>query len=130
MCDLVELNTIYFEHGETNLSSHARSLLEENVQLLRENPECCLFIDGYTDTSEYDQYGMPLAGRRAQAVNDYYLDRGISRDRMHVRNRGASYPPCDKEDPEEGCRRGRRVESLPMDCRRFQDLVRSPSYGY
>ena len=64
-----------------------------------------------------------------EAVYDYYMDRGISRDRMHVRNRGASYPPCDKEDPEEGCRRGRRVESLPMDCRRFQDLVRSPSYG-
>ncbi len=123
VCDLVELNTIYFDHGETNLTPQARALLAENVQSLRENPECCLFIDGYTDTSEYDQFGMPLAGRRAEAVYNYYVDRGISNDRMHVRNRGASYPPCDKEDPEEGCRRGRRVESLPMDCRRFQNMV-------
>jgi outer membrane protein OmpA-like peptidoglycan-associated protein len=123
VCDLVELNTVYFEYGSAELSPRARALLDENVQLLRENPQCCIYVDGYTDTSEYDQFGMPLAGRRAQAVYDHYLDRGIAADRMHVRNRGASYPPCDKEDEEEGCRRGRRVESIPLDCERFLDSL-------
>jgi outer membrane protein OmpA-like peptidoglycan-associated protein len=68
---------------------------------------------------------MPLAGRRAQAVYDYYLDQGIDADRMHVRNRGASYPPCDKEDPEEGCRQGRRVETIPLDCEEFLESLDS-----
>ncbi|NNF58513.1 MAG: OmpA family protein [Rhodothermaceae bacterium] len=123
VCDLTELNAIYFEYGSTSLTDDARDLLENNVQLLREHPECCLFIDGYTDTSEYDEFGMPLAGQRAQVVYDYYLDRGIAADRMHVRNRGASFPPCDKEDPEEGCRYGRRVESIPLDCSNFLDRI-------
>ena len=123
VCDLTELNSVYFDYGTSDLTPRARDLLNENVQLLREHPECCLFIDGYTDTSEYDRFGLPLAGRRAQAVYDYYLDRGIAADRMHIRNRGASFPPCDKEDPEEGCRRGRRVESIPLDCDRFLDRL-------
>ena len=68
---------------------------------------------------------MPLAGRRAQAVYDYYLDRGVAADRMHVRNRGASYPSCDKEDEGPGCRQGRRVETIPLDCQRFLDTLDS-----
>lgn len=125
VCDLVELNAVYFEYGETDLSPRTLALLEENVQLLREHPECCLFVDGYTDSSEYDEFGMPLAGSRAQSVYDFYIDRGITADRMQIRNRGASVPPCDKEDPEEGCRRGRRVESIPMDCERFNEMIRN-----
>src|SRR5687768_3823723 len=57
ICDLVELNTVYFEHGSATLSAGARALLAENVQLLREDPECCIFIDGYTDASEADRFG-------------------------------------------------------------------------
>lgn len=128
VCDLVELNSVYFDAGSATLSAGARSLLDENVQLLLENPECCIFVDGYTDTQEYDRFGMPLAGRRAQAVYDYYLAQGIEASRMHVRNRGVSLPSCDKEDPDEGCRRGRRVETIPLDCERFLFLIENPSY--
>jgi outer membrane protein OmpA-like peptidoglycan-associated protein len=128
VCELVELNSVYFDYGSASLTPGARALLAENVQLLRENPECCIFIDGYTDTSEYDRFGMPLAGRRAQAVYDYYLESGVEASRMHVRNRGASLPDCDKEDEGPGCRRGRRVDTLPMDCERFRQLLESPSF--
>jgi outer membrane protein OmpA-like peptidoglycan-associated protein len=123
VCELVELNAVYFDHGSATLTPGARALLAENVQLLRENPECCIFIDGYTDANEYDRFGMPLAGRRAQAVYDYYLENGVEASRMHVRNRGVSLPDCDKEDEGPGCRRGRRVETLPMDCERFRLLL-------
>lgn len=129
ICDLVELNAVYFDYGSATLTPGARSLLAENVQLLRENPECCIFIDGYTDTNEYDRFGMPLAGRRAQAVYDYYLESSVEASRMHVRNRGASQPDCDKEDEGPGCRRGRRVETIPMDCERFRLLLENPA-GY
>ena len=125
VCDLVELNSVYFEHGSATLSAGARALLAENLLLLREDPECCIFIDGYTDASEADRFGMPLAGRRAQAVYDYYLENGVAASRMHVRNRGTSVPDCDKEDEGPGCQRGRRVETVPMDCERFRMILES-----
>ncbi|MFN3597129.1 MAG: OmpA family protein [Rubricoccaceae bacterium] len=123
ICDLVELNAASFDFGSAALDPRARVLLEENVQLLRENPECCLFIDGSTDSAEDGRFGPALAGRRAQAVYDYYLSRGVAASRMLVRNRGVAQPPCDKEDPGIGCARSRRVESIPVDCERFRFLL-------
>ena len=130
VCDLVELNAAYFDYGSAALDGRARALLNENVELLMSNEACCVFIDGYTDTSEYNRYGVGLAGRRAQAVYDYYLSRGITASRLQIRNRGVASPPCDKEDPGQGCSRNRRVESIPVDCERFQYLIDNPSYGY
>lgn len=127
VCDLVELNAIYFEHGSSTLTDRARALLDENVELLMDNPACCVFIDGFTDTSEGERYGMALAGRRAQAVYDYYLSRGVAASRLQIRNRGTAVPACDKEDPGIGCARNRRVESIPMDCERFRMLLESPT---
>ena len=128
VCDLVELNAVYFDYGTGSIDRRARSLLDENVELLLENPACCVFVDGYTDTAEGDRFGMGLAGRRAQAVYDYYLSRGVPSTRLQVRNRGTAVPSCDKEDPGPGCERNRRVESLPVDCERFQFLLENPSY--
>ena len=128
VCDLVELNSIYFDYGSSSLDRRSRSLLDENIELLLSNPACCVFIDGYTDTAEGDRFGMGLAGRRSQAVYDYYLGSGVSASRLQIRNRGVAAPACDKEDPGPGCERNRRVESLPVDCERFQFLLENPSY--
>ncbi|MGB3542608.1 OmpA family protein [Rubrivirga sp.] len=128
VCDLVELNSVYFDYGTGSLDRRARALLDENVELLLDNSACCVFIDGYTDTAEGDSFGMGLAGRRAQAVYDYYLSRGVNSTRLQVRNRGTAVPTCDKEDPGPGCERNRRVESLPVDCERFEFLLENPSY--
>ncbi len=128
VCDLVELNSVTFDYGSGTLNRRARARLDENIELLLENPACCVFIDGYTDTPEGSQFGLGLAGRRAQAVYDYYLGAGVSASRLQVRNRGVASPDCDKEDPGMGCELNRRVESLPVDCERFQFLLDNPSY--
>lgn len=128
VCDLVELNAVYFDYGAGTLDRRAQSLLDENIDLLLANPACCVFINGYTDTAEGDRFGMGLAGRRAQAVYDYYLSQGVAASRLQIRNRGMAAPDCDKEDPGPGCERNRRVESLPVDCERFRFLIENPSY--
>ncbi|MEO0558410.1 MAG: OmpA family protein [Bacteroidota bacterium] len=128
VCDLVELNAAYFDYGSSMLDSNARALLDENVDLLLRDSACCIFIDGYMDTTEYDEFGMGLAGRRAQAVYDFYLSRGISASRLQVRNRGADLASNPKEDPGKGDRRARRVESIPVDCERFDALIEGRSY--
>ena len=128
VCDLVELNSVTFDYGSTSLDTRARRLLDENVELLLSSPACCVFIDGYVDESESDAFGTPVAERRARAVYAYYLSRGTDEDRLTIRNRGLAVPSCDKEDPGVGCRRNRRVESLPVDCERFQFLLANPSY--
>ena len=125
VCELVELNPVYFDYGSATLSPRAERLLDENVDLLLRDGACCVFIDGLTDTSESERFGIRLSGNRAQAVYDYYLQQGVGASRIQIRNRGAATPPCDKEDPGVGCSRNRRVESIPMDCERFEMMLGS-----
>ncbi|HEX9950202.1 MAG TPA: OmpA family protein [Rubricoccaceae bacterium] len=127
VCDLVELNPVYFDYGSSTVSARARALLNENVELLLANPECCVFIDGTIDNQEMTRFGMPLGGRRAQAVYDFYLSRGVSASKLQIRNRGESTDNCDKEDPGVGCERSRRVETIPVDCERFRMMLENPS---
>ena len=130
VCDLIELNPVYFDYGASTVSARARALLDENVELLLANPECCVFIDGTIDNQEMDRFGMPLGGRRAQAVYDYYLGRGVSASKLQIRNRGEGSPNCDKEDPGVGCERNRRVETLPVDCDRFLEQLEGSRTPY
>ncbi|MEM7786737.1 MAG: OmpA family protein, partial [Bacteroidota bacterium] len=115
--------SVFFETGGSSLDVAARRQLDENVELLLSDSACCVFIDGYTDASEFDAFGMTLSERRAQAVYAFYLSRGIEAERLQTRNRGVAVPSCDKEDPGPGCERNRRVESLPVDCERFRFLL-------
>lgn len=114
-CDVAELNTVYFASGSAALDERTRSLLDENVDKLLEQPACNVFIEGYTDSSEGEEFGTGLAGQRVERVADYYLLAGISEARMQLRNRGVAVPDCSKEDPGPGCARNRFVESIPFE---------------
>ena len=113
LCDLEDLNAVRFNYGEATLGADAQSRLDENIRELGLYPDCHLLIRGYTDNSESLEHGIPLAYRRAQVVYDYYIDHGISRDRMGYEGGGAYDADCDKEDEGPGNPSCRVVEILP-----------------
>lgn len=111
-CDsITELNSVYFAFGSSTLDANAQSRLMENVDVLKGCSKIMLKLNGYTDHLEPN--AMTLSQRRAQAVADFYLSKGIPGNRIGVSGRGKDAVSCDKEDPGKGCRRNRRVESLP-----------------
>lgn len=123
-CVLVELNTVFFAYNSTELDAEARRLLNANIEALRLNPECCVDVVGYTDRDDGNSaYALRISRQRAEAVYNYYLDAGIARDRLRTRAEGVAVPPCEKDDPGPGCRRNRRVDSIPMDCARFMRQI-------
>ena len=114
-CVLVELNTVYFEYDSIVLDADARSALDDNIEAMGFNPACCVEIVGYTDRTDDMAYSLRIARQRAEVVYQYYRSRGIDQNRMTVRAEGYALP-CDKEDEGPGCRRNRRVESIPFEC--------------
>lgn len=49
-------------------------------------------VTGYTDRLGSDGYNLSLSQRRAEAVNDYLADHGVTRERIHAEGRGKSQP--------------------------------------
>lgn len=115
-CQLADLNSVYFNYNSDELDAAAKSLLDENIAELMNNPDCCVKILGYTDEASSAAKAMQIAQARAQRVFDYYVSKGISASRLRLMAMGIAQPNCNKSDPGKGCRFNRRVESKPVDC--------------
>ncbi len=70
-----------------------------------------LTIVGHTDNVGTSQYNQALSERRAKAVNDYLINKGVLIQRLAYVGRGASQPRASNAT-EEGRRLNRRVEIL------------------
>lgn len=91
------------------------------VSLTVTHPEATATIDGYTADTPDSRYDAPdLSQRRADAVRQWLLDRGVAPTRLTATGHGATNPVAGN-DTEDGRRLDRRVEvqlHLPSsDCR-------------
>lgn len=109
------LTTVNFAFDRANLDATAASALTANVERLKDAPNFRIRVDAYTDHIGGDQYNLRLSVRRANAVRSFYVNNGISEDRIEVNGRGKAPNPCVVMDSNgRGCRADRRAESTPI----------------
>ncbi|MGQ0793439.1 MAG: OmpA family protein [Deltaproteobacteria bacterium] len=82
------LADIYFDYDRFSIRADAESVLAENFDILRENPEISIIIEGYADIRGTDEYNLNLAQRRADAARDYLVKLGISAERIAAVGKG------------------------------------------
>jgi outer membrane protein OmpA-like peptidoglycan-associated protein len=107
--DITELNSVFFDRNSSAIDDAAMGLLNENIEVLTECPDMLVRLDGYSDRGERSP--MRLSESRAQAVEQYYIENGISASRLMARGLG--------RDPLAGKgvdgMRNRRVDSIVVD---------------
>lgn len=83
-----------FELGSSNMTSVARAEAKVFAEsLMRPELRGMKFvIEGHTDSIGGRDYNIDLSRRRAQAVADYLVGQGVSRDRLDVRGYGFDKP--------------------------------------
>jgi OOP family OmpA-OmpF porin len=106
---IIELRGVHFDNDMAVLRPDARVILDAAVTTLRQNPGIRVEIAGHTDGVGTDAHNLDLSQRRAQAVLDYFVARGIAADRLSARGYGKSEPIADN-DTAEGRAANRRVE--------------------
>ena len=116
------LGTVNFDFDKSNLDAEATRILNENVQKLVNAAKFTIRIDAYTDHVGGDQYNQRLSTRRATTVMNFYLDNGISADRINARGLGKAPVPCMDETEEQGCRDNRRAESHPQSPYKYSPM--------
>ena len=100
---------ILFEPGSASLSAQAQSALFEILMTLIINPDRTLEIFGHTDDTGIPEANIILSQDRARNTANYFMDRGISRDRLRLKAFGQEKPAADNET-EEGRAQNRRAE--------------------
>ena len=103
---------VAFDKAE--LSAQAAPRLDKLANFLKQFPDRKLLIEGYTDSVGGDRYNQDLSDRRAQAVRDALVQRGVDSSRISARGYGKAHPVADNASPE-GRAMNRRVEIVIAD---------------
>jgi outer membrane protein OmpA-like peptidoglycan-associated protein len=89
---VVVFGDTHFGFAESTLSPEAKSLLNEDVSILKENPETNVRMAGYTSAVGSEETNQVLSVKRANAVRDYLIEEGIAPERITVIGYGRTRP--------------------------------------
>ncbi len=107
--EVIILRGINFDFDKYDIKPEAKAILDSGVEILKKHPEIKIVIEGHTDSIGSEAYNQKLSEKRAKAVYDYFVKKGISPDRMKTVGYGETRPKADNST-EEGRAINRRVE--------------------
>ena len=110
---VLTMGDMNFDLGKATLKSSADQTLNGLLQVLKQNPDRNVVIEGYTDSSGPAAFNQQLSRERAQEVVNYLVSRGINRERLIAKGYGESYPIASNETTS-GRQRNRRVEIVVL----------------
>jgi outer membrane protein OmpA-like peptidoglycan-associated protein len=106
---LVNLPEVTFAVDSTTISPAMRDVLDRVAASMIEYPNSLIDVMGHTDSTGSDAYNLDLSRRRAEAVTNFLVSRGVARSRVESIGYGEQYPVADNTT-EDGRARNRRVE--------------------
>jgi len=103
------LEGVFFEFDKDALTLDSSARLDRVARSLHDWPEVRIEIAGHTDWLGSDSYNLDLSDRRAKAVREYLVGRGVAASRINANGYGESRPIADNQT-DEGRSKNRRVE--------------------
>ena len=83
-------SNVHFALDKSVISPASAGILDEVASVLKRHPYISIDVSGHTDPRAPQAYNQALGMRRAIAVRNYLLKRGISSERMTIRSLGFS----------------------------------------
>ncbi|MDR2205227.1 MAG: OmpA family protein [Flavobacteriaceae bacterium] len=102
-------NMVNFGFDSADLTSVAKANLDKLATVLINNPDTNINIYGHTDDKGADAYNQTLSEKRANAVKNYLISKGISSSRMFAMGMGEAEPIA-SNTTDAGRAENRRVE--------------------
>jgi outer membrane protein OmpA-like peptidoglycan-associated protein len=89
---VVVFGDTHFDYDKSTLSQNAKTLLDMDVQALKENPKINVRMAGYTSAEGTEEINQKLSEQRANTVRDYLIEKGIAQERITVIGYGRTKP--------------------------------------
>ena len=106
---------VHFDFDRYSLRTEATRVLDDAVNALRQDSALRIEIEGHTCNIGTAEYNLALGDRRANAVRDYLVSRGVSADRLRTISYGEERPKY--ENAREETRRLNRRAALVVNVR-------------
>lgn len=100
---------INFETGKSDIKPESQPIVNQIVEMLKQNPDLKVSVEGHTDNVGSDKSNKTLSENRAKSVMTALVSGGIEKSRLSSKGWGAT-KPIEDNSTEEGRYKNRRVE--------------------
>lgn len=83
---------VWFEVDQSTLTDQARATLEGQAQWLLSNPQYAVIVEGHADEQGTREYNLALGARRASAVQQFLISKGVQPSRIQTVTYGKERP--------------------------------------
>ena len=111
---VLRTGNVFFPKNEFTLQAGSEIVLDKVIRLMKKYPSLLIQISAHTDDSGTLEHNLKLSERRAASVLNYFIQNGISKERLKSVGFGTQKPIADNST-EEGKRQNRRVEFETID---------------
>lgn len=108
------LTDIFFDFDKYEIRSDAEPVLQESAEVLKNNPDLTIVIEGYADIRGTNEYNLRLGQKRANAAKEYLAKQGINPTRIETVSRGET-TKFSAGTAEEAYQLNRRAHFIPID---------------
>ena len=105
----VIVNNVFFDTDKFELRMESNLELKRLIQLLQENVNLVISIEGHTDNEGNEDHNIQLSQNRANAVKEFLVSQGIDTFRIETSGFGSSKPIATNTSTENK-QKNRRVE--------------------
>ncbi len=106
---VMRLDALIFHQRSAVISSESYAELNSVADMLHQNPNMVIQLEGHTDTRGDKSLNLKLSEDRVESVRDYLVRRGVNKSRIKIKAFGGSQP-LSTENTEEAHKMNRRVE--------------------
>lgn len=100
---------IFFDFDKSDIREEHEEFLNSMIKVVKGHSDLRVQVTGHTDSEGTNGYNDDLSKRRAEAIVKYFVDRGLSEDRLKFDFKGETDPAA-TNDTAEGRQRNRRVD--------------------
>ena len=83
---------VFFDFNQSTLTSKAQETLDKQASWLSRVPSATILIEGHCDERGTREYNLALGERRATAVKDYLISKGVAASRIKTISYGKERP--------------------------------------
>ena len=103
------LEGVTFANNSDQLVGNSKGVLDRIAEAMKAFPDAIVEVGGHSDSTGADAYNLKLSEKRAKAVRDYLVSKGVDGSRLTSKGYGETKPVADNKTAE-GRAKNRRVE--------------------
>ena len=90
--EIADLDMVHFNYDAYKLGEEWKNILAEHAEWLKQNEDVHVQIEGHCDERGTEEYNVTLGQRRADAVREFLVEKGVSEHRLSTISYGKLRP--------------------------------------